>query len=667
MLAADQVFRSPCLVLEGERFTLALVPDLDAVSGLNRAGMRTALSLEGGTLTFGITGHRVKGHVYFEARTFPGFEMREGSEAVLAYHLFAAPSGAAAHRRVNSFLWENYGGPRSRRPGPQAIPLAEGARLAGNWAFGSDENWVEMKVGGKECGGTYSFNMNSRFPPLRRGRLTGSAFILLPRLYPAVLEFGAAHVTSRPALYRLLRRSLGAAPGVSPSAVQLQSWFCNVRSAYGAAWLARESGDGELARRASLVRELALASPRPHGFFPAALCLVGGRQVWRKGTRGFVFLDRYHLADSCTTGYHLLEWQRDLEEHPAVPEACRRQADAVAALQMPGGAFPAWFGFRRGKLIVDPRLAESAESAAAVMFLGLLANLTGDGGYLASARAGGEFLLREVVAPNVWYDFEAFFSCSPKRVGWTDRRSGCRPENTMCMYWTAAAFLQLYLAGGEDRYLEAGRKALDRLLAYQQVWSPPFLSVDAFGGFASQNTDAEWNDARQALFASLLVDYYHATGEAELFERGAAALRACLTTMYLGAEPYVPLRPSVRGAVEENYAHFGYDAPAPGYLETDWGAGSFLYAAARILGRHGQVYVDLPAGKAFGIDGCAVEGMRRAGDTVELTVASHLPGPRELELVFRADGPEVRPVVNGRDLGPLDAARLRRGLRVRVD
>ena len=668
MVAPDQVFRSPCLILEGDSVTLAVVPDLAALAALNGAGLRTALTLEGDALTYGIVDHRVKGHVYFIERGFPGFKLEKGREVVLAYYVFAASGGGAElHRRINSFLWDQYGRPRAVQPGPQELSLEEYTKLAADWAFNNEENWTDLEIDGKQCGGAYSYNMNSKLPPLRRDKLTNTAFILLPHLYSAILKFGAAHVTSHPALYRLLRKSLGSSPGASPSVIELQSWFNNVRSAYGASWLAGEQGDDELRRRSSLVREFALASPRPDGFFPAVLYLVGDKQVWRKGTRGFTILNRYHLADSCTTGYHLLEWHRDLDPEPAALEACRRQAEAVMDLQMPGGAFPAWFGFKRGRVTVDPCLAESAESASAVMFLALLANVTGQEEYLRSARAGGDFLLSEVVAPNLWYDYETFFSCSPKPVGWVDPRSGCHPENTMCVYWTAAAFLQLYRACGEERYLEAGRRALDRLLAYHQVWDPPFLSIDVFGGFASQNTDAEWNDARQGLIAPLLVDYYHATGEPELFERGIATLRACFATMYLGREPFVPLRPSVRGSIEENYAHFGYDVPTPGYLMLDWGAGSSLYAAARILSRHGQVYVDLPAGRAFGIDGCVVKGFQRDGDTLRLSISSHLPGHRNLKVVFKDDGAPIHLVVNGRDMGIREAGEPGKGILIPLD
>jgi hypothetical protein len=144
-----------------------------------------------------------------------------------------------------------------------------------------------------------------------------------------------------------------------------------------------------------------------------------------------------------------------------------------------------------------------------------------------------------------------------------------------------------------------------------------------------------------------------------------ATLHACFTTIHLDREPFLPLRPSVRGSIAENYAHFGYDSTTPGYLETDWGAGSSIYALARILGEHGQVYVDLPAGHAFGIDGCLVREMRREGDKLALDIESQLEGGRELEIVVAGAEGSLRLVVNGKDTGIHSADELRQGINIR--
>ena len=61
------------------------------------------------------------------------------------------------------------------------------------------------------------------------------------------------------------------------------------------------------------------------------------------------------------------------------------------------------------------------------------------------------------------------------------------------------------------------------------------------GGFTTQNSDAEWSDARQSQIGNFLLDYYRATGKVEYLERGVAAIRSQF--------PISPL---------ENTAHDGY-------------------------------------------------------------------------------------------------------------
>ena len=76
------------------------------------------------------------------------------------------------------------------------------------------------------------------------------------------------------------------------------------------------------------------------------------------------------------------------------------------------------------------------------------------------------------------------------------------------------------------------------------------------GGFTTQNSDAEWSDARQSQCGNILLDYYRATGKVEYLERGVAALRA-----------QFPISPS------ENWAHSGYGGKA-GVSSFHWGSGS---------------------------------------------------------------------------------------------
>ena len=64
-----------------------------------------------------------------------------------------------------------------------------------------------------------------------------------------------------------------------------------------------------------------------------------------------------------------------------------------------------------------------------------------------------------------------------------------------------------------------------------QVWSHPSLTPNLLGGFTTQNTDAEWSDARQAIIAPELFAYYKAlaarnhSDALQYLQRGVAALR----------------------------------------------------------------------------------------------------------------------------------------------
>jgi hypothetical protein len=121
---------------------------------------------------------------------------------------------------------------------------------------------------------------------------------------------------------------------------------------------------------------------------------------------------------------------------------------------------------------------------------------------------------------------------------------------------------------------------VDLLLLYQQIWNAPFLSFDT-RGFGVMNTDAEWNDARQASFSTLLMDLYELTGEPELFHRGVAALLAAFTLMHRESED--------RGAISENYGHAGRDAHIQGYVMPDWGAGTACSASGMAQIRWGDL------------------------------------------------------------------------------
>jgi hypothetical protein len=295
--------------------------------------------------------------------------------------------------------------------------------------------------------------------------------------------------------------------------------------------------------------------------------------------------------------------------------------------------------------------AENAETAGAALFLAELYRRTKEGRHLAGAERAFAYILREIVPRQKWFDFETFFSCSRKEVGFFDRFTGQYAQNTLSMHQAAEAALALYEVTGRRSYLDSGRELLEYLSLYQQVWSPPWLSRELFGGFGVQNTDGEWSDSRQGYFALTLMRYYEVTGEREYLERGVSALRAMFSLFES------PLSPRCA----ENYAHSAIDRPG-GVTGIHWGTGSSVVSVHLFEQRYGGAHVNVAGGWGCGIDGCTVTDVRVSGDRITVTIRDDVGAPRPLRVTFT--GVETgarRIVINGRDLGSIPSQDLERG------
>ena len=207
-----------------------------------------------------------------------------------------------------------------------------------------------------------------------------------------------------------------------------------------------------------------------------------------------------------------------------------------------------------------------------------------------------------------WEDFETYWSCSrygsKELVGKKVARNDMFKQNNFSMYWTAEALLICYRKTGDRNYLKFGQRTLDELLMTQACWQPPYIYVNALGGFGVMNGDGEWNDARQSLFAELILDYGKMLGRNEYTQRGLAALRASFVMMYcpenartkeqweerwnfFGKEDY--------GFMMENYGHGGVTGiKGEGIGEFtiyDWGNGAAAEAYNRILDHYGEAFI----------------------------------------------------------------------------
>lgn len=660
MVIADHVFRQPVVMMRKGDIFFALIPDLELLEEAYESGpARYYLDfvLSGGenrspAVCFGIGRTRTKGHVFFKGTFNKELSVREGEPLLLGYYLIMDRDGFDREDAL-SFLWERFGRRYLSSGLPQVTSFDRYASAGFARTFKRSDLFRRFELEGQQCGGTVAQHLVNRRGVRLMGLRELRGYLRLQDVELVLFRAGVQLLTGSAARGRIFEKVVYRyAPKVPPQ-ILFQSWFNNLRSAYGAYWFARKWNDHELLENALAVKNLAILAPREEGAFPAVCYTTEEGIYWNRGTRAFKHIDWYHTADCSTTAYYMALWFADHEGDPRLLGRCREFAEFLLKVQLSSGAFPAWVRPSGARMEVSPALKESATAACPAMFLAMLYLLDGSERYLDAARRAADFLAEEVIPRQKWFDYETFYSCSSKRLGMFDAFTGSYPQNAMSMYWTAEALRLLHLGTGDPAYLDLGREVLDHLCLFQQVWDPPFLSINAFGGFASMNTDAEWNDARQALFVPVLMDYYRLTGNPDYMERGIAALRASFTTMYLDENRRVApgnmrnVPGEEIGSTAENYGHLGYDDRTPGYLESDWGTGSACFAAAYAQGHYGDIFIDVRRMKAFGINGCRVRRTHRYGEKLMLEVEKHIDAALDVVIKASEAPPDLQVEVNG--------------------
>ena len=210
----------------------------------------------------------------------------------------------------------------------------------------------------------------------------------------------------------------------------------------------------------------------------------------------------------------------------------------------------------------------------------------------------------------------------------------------MCIYWTTDFYREMFEITRDETYLNQGAYVLDYLSMFQQLFNAHFLQFQGFGGFCSQNNDGEWSDARQALFSHELLKYFVHTGEEMYLERAIAALKASFVLllheknksvapgnfMYITEDDY--------GALFENYAHCGSDHAVQGVVTIDWSWGTSVLAFMTLREECGDLFMDLDEYKAYGINGCAVQAIRKENSLLTITL-DVLPETKSLLIKFK--------------------------------
>jgi hypothetical protein len=581
---AQHVFRSPVLIAEQGPLTLVTVPDLDLCGKDKSAPWFLDLDAKRNRFTIGLTRSRVEAHVLY--KKMPGMTLGPGRVElaffVRAYRDESIPRNPWAE--ASTFLWARYGTPLFKSGQPTTVPLDRYVEHTYRWAFDTwkDAVWQEFDLSGKRVGSP-CFIVNTTQSPNYTGEVN-------------------------------LREDLS---------IWNQAWFDSLRAASGLFRYARRTKNAELLDKANMGKEFALAAPNDKGIFPSVYAAemyeetIGGekyrrshgwqtgrwtnsnRVPWERGVKS----TWYHVLDASNTALGMLRWYDELEKDKRLLEYAKSYGDFLLTLQDSDGFFPAWLD--PDTLAPSPVLAQSPETSRSVSFLFKLAKITRDKRYEAAALRAMDGVIAFIIPGGRWEDFETYWSCCgwgrDKYVGARIPRNAMYKQCTFSMFWTAEALLDAYNATHDSRYLAWGRRTLDELSMFQQVWQPPYIHIPALGGFGVMNCDGEWNDARQSLFAELFLDYYKATGNETYRERGIAALKSSFVMMYcpenaetkalwekvwpfFGRDDY--------GFMMENYGHGGEtDDAGLGIGEFTiytWGNGAAAEAYNRMLDHFGN-------------------------------------------------------------------------------
>lgn len=586
-IIAQQVFRQPALIVSDEKQVLIVIPDVDILNKQHPVDWYMDMDAPANTLTLGAGNSRVSDHVIFERKEGAVYPAQEIKFGFYLRYFNDKKTVEDPFREVASFFWGRWGSELLAGGNPSKGSLEPYVQHTYNWAFNTwkKQVWQQFELNGKQVG--------------------APVFIV--------------NVTQSPSY-----------PGIADErefrSIWNQAWFSSLRSASGLYRYAKRTGNEELKKKALMTKELALSFPREKGFFygltgtEMEAVSIDGKVVnrskgwnssfWGNSNRNPVTGDPrvspFHILDMSWTASLMLEWYAELEKDERLLNYAKEYADSLIEIQHEDGFFPSWLDIKTLKPL--DYLTQSPETSMSVSFLLKLYTLTKNNKYKTAALKAMDVVTKNIVKEGRWEDFETYWSCS--RVGskyWTGNklwRNNMYKQNNFSMFWTAGALLESYQLTGHKKYLQYGQRVLDELLMTQTSWQPWFIPIKAVGGFGVLNADGEWNDARQSLFAELIIKYGKELGMREYTERGMAAMRASFTMMYCPENPETKSQWEKKwpffgkadyGFMMENYGHSGENnnegLGIGEFTIYDWGNGAASEAYNRLLDHYGEKFL----------------------------------------------------------------------------
>jgi hypothetical protein len=420
----DAQYKAPVILVENDRVAFRIVPDLAALDRktLKRCNHALDLDVPGGPmLAVGFMPAKLVRHAVFAldaSRTWTTKTPVENSYYLL---VTATALPTQAYRQVVQMHWQRFGRNLQATAAVQQVGTDPKYRSLALW-----DDWRKMVWEEQSPREWLSV-------PLPDGSTGGAV--------RRIWAFGCS--------------------------VYLGAWFNSLRTSYGMALWARRTGNERLLKLARQTIEVALKAAGRDGAFKcvAALTKDGKSVVWAAGDGSVAGTKNGFLGyDMCWTGYRLLRWgASQLPGSDAILPRCRRLAEFMIARQSPDGMLPTRFA-DSGAVEEERSRTVKAETGPVVLFLLELYRQDRNPKWLEAAKDGLDFLDKDVIPQRQWYDFETFWSCSPRKIEF-DKRSGQWPANNLALGQTVAAYLAAYRVTGEARYLATGQSVLDYQLS----------------------------------------------------------------------------------------------------------------------------------------------------------------------------------------------------------
>ena len=288
-----------------------------------------------------------------------------------------------------------------------------------------------------------------------------------------------------------------------------------------AASAAYESWAKGQVREARAMRDAVLNSTGRNGLF--ATRFDRGVGFWR-GCRYPESAAHYSTAECSEELCWLLRLHGEFEPSQETLRKARDFAEFLIENRLRSGAIPAWYD---QELIPDSALRSGAPTAASALFLTRLARITGLKKHLQAAAAAAGFVVRDVIAGQLFFDHTIVSPGGTVSLDCADPHTGMQPQSSRAMLWCAQLCIEAYALLGDRSFLTTGLGVMDRLCLMQSIGEKPWMPR-ATGLVARGNVGAQVDPVLSADFAYCAMHYGAATGSAEYCARAAVALKAAM-------------------------------------------------------------------------------------------------------------------------------------------